>query len=99
MAKEFAFHQFRGDRTAVNRDKRAVAARALQMDHSGHQFLTTAGLTTDEDRRLASGQFSGLVAQFFDLGGFSKQQAGLIGSVFRICFGLREPEGAIHQFP
>src|SRR3546814_13217351 len=53
VAEEFAFHQLRRDRAAVDRHERPAGARALGVDGAGDELLAGAGLAADrsEERR------------------------------------------------
>ncbi|MDT4871584.1 hypothetical protein FQZ97_1067200 [compost metagenome] len=62
MTEKLAFHQFRRNRSAVDRNERLVGPRAAVMDQSGHQFLAAAGFATDVHRGLAARQFVDLFA-------------------------------------
>jgi hypothetical protein len=53
IAEELALHQVLGDRPAVHRHERLVAAGALLMDEPGGEFLAAAGFAGDVDGGLA----------------------------------------------
>ena len=55
MSEHLAFHQFLGDRAAIDRDERAVAARTQLMDRLGAKLLAGAALAGDEHGRAACG--------------------------------------------
>src|SRR3546814_20210702 len=49
MAEQLAFQQLGGNRPAVDRHERLVAARRMLMDRAGHHFL--AGARFAQDRK------------------------------------------------
>ncbi|MNL27926.1 hypothetical protein D3C87_1495480 [compost metagenome] len=63
VAEKLAFHQFRGDRPAVHRDKGSVGPRPLLVDQPRDQFLAAARLAADVHRGLTAGQFVDVFAQ------------------------------------
>ena len=42
-----------GDRAAIDRNERPLAARSIVVDGAGGKFLAGAGFAFDEDRRIA----------------------------------------------
>ena len=56
VAEEFAFHQILGNRAAIDRHERRVAARPLQVHQARRELLAAAGFAADVDRRLAARQ-------------------------------------------
>ena len=63
VAEEFALHQFRGNRAAVDRHERLFPARAQGVDQTRHALLAAAGFAADVDRRLAARQFADLLLE------------------------------------
>ena len=55
VAEHLAFHQLPRDRAAIDRDERAVAARAQLVDRLGAELLAGAALAGDEDGGAARG--------------------------------------------
>ena len=53
VAEQLRFHQFCWNRGAVERNERAVSARAFLVQRAGDQFLAGAGFAADADARLA----------------------------------------------
>ncbi len=56
MAEELVFHQLRGDGAAVDGDERLLRPRAEVVEGARHQLLARAGLSRDEDARVAPRQ-------------------------------------------
>ena len=54
VAEELAFHQVLGNRAAVHRHERRVAARAVLVDQARRELLAAARLAGDVDRRLGA---------------------------------------------
>ena len=55
MPEQFVLDQVLWNRTAVDRDERAVAPRPAVVDRAGRQLLAGTGLALDEDRRIRVG--------------------------------------------
>ncbi|MNL08761.1 hypothetical protein D3C87_1294960 [compost metagenome] len=51
VTEQFRLHQVGGNRRAVEFDERAFAARTVEVQRPGHQFLAGTGLAFDEYRR------------------------------------------------
>ncbi|MNT44410.1 hypothetical protein D3C72_1809360 [compost metagenome] len=51
MTEQLGLHQVGGDRGAVEFNEWPFAARAIEMQGTGHQFLTGAGLAFHQHRR------------------------------------------------
>ena len=54
IAEKLGFHQFFGDRSAVDFDKRLTFAQAHFLDGRGKELLADAGLPGDQDRDVKS---------------------------------------------
>ena len=55
VSEQFRFKQLGGNRRAVDRHKRAIAARAKGMQGARHQLLAGAGLAGNDHRRIGRG--------------------------------------------
>ena len=55
VSEKVALHQTLGDRRAVQRDERSVAARAGVVDRAGDELLAGAALTADAHVGVAGG--------------------------------------------
>ena len=65
MAEDLAFHQFLGDRPAIDRDEGPVPARARLVNRLGADLLAAAALSGDEDGGLAGrGVFDNLIEEY-----------------------------------
>ncbi|MCY1233227.1 hypothetical protein D9M72_457600 [compost metagenome] len=83
VAEQFGLEQAVGNRAAVDRDERLVGARAVGVDHLGHQLLAGAALAVDQHRQVGRrgflGNFQGL------------EQLGVVAK------GTPEDKAALHQ--
>ncbi len=66
VAEELAFHQFRGNRAAVDRHEGLFGARTQIVDQPGGEFLAGAGIAADEHRGLAARQLRNGLANPLD---------------------------------
>ena len=56
VAEQFRFEQIAGNRGGVDGDEGRVAARAVAMQSTGHEFLAAAGFAGDQHRRVGLGE-------------------------------------------
>src|SRR5215467_8191347 len=61
MAEQFAFEESRGNGGAVHPHIRLLASRAEVMDSARNQFLSSAGLSVEQDRGIGGGDDDNLL--------------------------------------
>ena len=96
VTEELAFHEFGGNRAAIDRHERAVAARAGFMNEFRHQFLAGAGFAENMYRRLAARDARNHFAQVLH-GRRGAEQAGAEYAGVGVV-GVRKLDGGGHQF-
>ena len=99
VPEELAFHELGGNGAAIDRDERAVAARAGLVNEFRHQFLAGARLAENMHGRLAARDARNHLAQVLHGGGGAEQAgaeyagvASLVSeSLMAVATNLRSP--------
>ncbi len=112
VAEQFAFQQRFGDRGAVDRDERLVAAAAEIVDRLADDFLAGAVFAKNQDRQLGVGHAANRRAQGFDRRAVADQLHALGGllddvtvprqqllELLRVLQGNRGVRGQLDQSP
>ena len=102
IPEELAFHQGLGNRSAVDRHERRVAARAFKMHQARRQFLAAARLAADVDGGLAARELVYHLARLLHERRVAEQhrERSRVGIFFAALFWLvcaRQHQGRTHE--